>query len=230
VNDSGWEPARLAHARFAHVADLVARLASEQDWPSVAALDERFRRELASVGMRLVEATKTKPSLGADGMIDPLSLYEVRICERGEIPTRPRNAHDLMNALVWAAFPHGKLALSRSLAAVQRERAAGRARLPSTRTPAHDRLAMIDEGAVLCVQGARATSRWIFGHAIYEATYAGELAVRAAPVDLAVPAIDDLEPVAARPAVDRALAAADLATAARGGPGIPIDDNVSASA
>jgi len=228
VNDaSTWHPARLAHPRFARVADLVARLAGERDWPGVAMLDECFRAELASVGMRLVEAAKTKPVVRADGTLDPLSLYEVRICECGEIPTRPRNAHDLMNALVWAGFPHGKLALSRALAAVQRERAAGRARLPPTRTPAHDRLAMIDEGALLCVRGARTTSRWIFGHAIYERAYAGDFAVRGAPVDLAVPTIDELAPVAARAAIDRALTAIDLASAARRGPGIAIEDELS---
>src|SRR5262249_32655778 len=155
-----------------------------------------------------------------DGTIDPASLYEVRIVERGEIPTRPRNAHDLLNALIWAAFPRGKLALSRALAEIQRERAAGRANLPSTRTRAHDRLALVDEGALLCIAGARTHARWIFGHAILEHAYAGEHAVRGAAVDLDVPGIDALSPGDARRAVDRAFAAADLATAVRGGAGV----------
>lgn len=220
---SPWDFARFAQPRFARIADLVARLADAGDWPSIALLNDCFRAELASVGVQLVEAAKTRPALGADGTIDPSTLYEVRIVERGEVPTRPRNAHDLCNALAWAAFPHAKLALSRALAAVQRARAAGRTALPATRTHAHDRLALIDEGGVVCVAGSRATSTWIFGHALYEHAYAGDLGVRGTAIDLALPEIDPLAPGAARAAVDRALAAADLARAARPGPGIPVD-------
>jgi len=213
-----WQPARLAHPRFARVADLVARIAGEPDWPSIATLNARFADEFGTVGVALVEAAKAKPSLGADGSIDPLTLYEVRIVSLGEIPTRPRNAHDLLNALVWAAFPHGKLALSRALADVQRARAAGRSRLPATRTREHDRLALVDEGGVVCAGG----STWIFGHALYEHAYAGDLAVRGSAIDLDVPGLAGLAPIAARAAVDLALASADLASAVRPGPGIPV--------
>jgi hypothetical protein len=218
-----WDFARFAHPRFARIADLVTRLAEDADWPSVAMLDDRFRAELACAGVQLVEAAKTRPALGADGTIDPSSLYEVRIVERGEVPTRPRNAHDLCNALAWAAFPHTKRALSRALAAVQRARVAGRSALPATRTHDHDRLALIDEGGVVCVAGSRTTSTWIFGHALYEHAYAGDLGVRGSAIDLSVPESDALAPVAARAAVDRALAAVDLTHAARSGPGIPVD-------
>jgi hypothetical protein len=219
-----WDFARFARPRFARIADLVTRLADAGDWPSIAMLDERFRVELGSVGVRLVEAAKTRPVLGADGTIDASTLYEVRIVERGEIATRPRNAHDLCNALAWAAFPRAKLALSRALAAVQRARAAERSALPATRTRDHDRLALIDEGAVVCVAGSRTTSTWIFGHALYEHAYAGDLGVRGTAIDLALPEIDPLAPGAARAAVDRALAATDLAHAGRPGPGVPIDE------
>jgi hypothetical protein len=211
-----WEPARFAHPRFARVADLVARFAGERDWPSVPALDEMFAAELAQVGVRVIEEGKTRAQLAADGTIDPASLYEVRIVERGEIPTRPKNAHDLLNALVWAAFPHAKLALTRALASVQRERAAGRAKLPNTRSPAHDRLAMIDEGALLRVRSGAVTTQWIFGHAIYEHAYVGVFDVRAAAIDLEVD-------VAERAAIDRALAAADLQHVVRSGPGVAIE-------
>lgn len=217
-----WDPTRLAHPWFAGVADLVARFASVQDWPSVEMLDECFADELASVGVRLVESGKTKAVLTADGVIDPSSLYEVRIAEHGEIPTRARNAHDLLNTLIWAAFPNAKLALSRTLATLQRERAAGRARLPSTRSPAHDRLALVDEGALLRVRGSRATSTWIFGHAILEHAYAGELGVRGTAVELALPELDELAPLVARARVDQLFAAADLERVVRRGPGIPV--------
>jgi hypothetical protein len=209
-----WQPARFRHPRFARVADLVARLIDHESWPGIAALNDAFAPELARVGVTLVEAAKTKAALGPDGAIDVSSLYEVRIVERGQIPTRPRNAHDLLNALVWAAFPASKLALTRAIAAIQRERAVGRAKLPGMRTQEHDRLAMIDEGALLRVEGA---GLWIFGHAIYEHAYAGVFDVRGAAIDLVVPGIVD------RAAIDRVLAATDLTSVVRAGPGIAVD-------
>ncbi|HUS28792.1 MAG TPA: DUF3025 domain-containing protein [Kofleriaceae bacterium] len=215
---SGWEPDRLQHPRFARVADLVTRLTSERDWPEVATLNAAFAPELGSVGVRLVEAPKLKPALGSDGAIDIASLYEVRIVEAGEIPTRPRNAHDLLNALVWAAFPRTKLALTRELAAVQRVRAEGRATLPNARSPAHDKLAMFDEGALVRVRG----TTWIFGHAVYEHAYAGVFDVRGAAVELDLE-IDGLSTIDARARIDGALAAADLASLVRTGPGVPVD-------
>ena len=215
-----WQPARFAHPRFARIADLVARITGQPDWPSIEVLDACLREELATAGVRLVEAAKSRPALGADGTIDPATIYEVRIVERGEIATRPRNAHDLLNALVWAAFPHTKLSITRALAVIQRERAAGRASLPSTRTRDHDRLALVDEGAVIHVPQSGA---WIFGHAIYEHAYAGEFAVRGAAIDLVVPGIADLAPVAARAAIDACLAEADLGLVVRPGAGVPID-------
>ena len=218
-----WDPTRLQQPRFARVADLIERLASHHDWPSVAALDDAFAPELTRVGVRLVEAPKAKFTLGSDGTIDLSSLYEVRIVDAGEIPTRPSNGHDFLNALVWAAFPRAKLALSRELAAVQRTRAAGQASLPNARTRGHDRLAMIDEGAVVRVQGTREVSTWIFGHAIYEHAYAGVLDVRGAAVDLAVPGIEELALVDARARIDEHLAASDFATLVRPGAGVPVD-------
>lgn len=218
-----WQPAQLAQLRFARVADLIARIAGEGEWPSIARLDACFAPELRTVGMRLVESAKARAALRDDGTIDPASLYEVRIVERGEIPTRPRNAHDLLNALVWAAFPGTKLALSRALATLQRERAAGRSAMPPTRSRAHDRLALVDEGALVRVTGSRTTSTWIFGHAIYEHAYSGIFDVRGTPIDLVVPAIDELPLVAARAEVDRALLSADWAHVVRPGPGIAVE-------
>lgn len=212
---TAWSPARLQHARFHRIADLIARLVDAPGWPSVDMLDRTFSAELGRVGVHLVEAPKTKFVLGPDGTIDVTSLYEVRIVERGEIPTRPSNLHDLLNALIWAAFPETKLALTRALATIQRERAAGRATLPNARTSEHDRLAMFDEGAIIRVEGA---GTWIFGHAIYEHAYGGELAIRGAAVDLVVPGI------ITRDAIDRVLATQDLAGVVRRGAGVLVED------
>lgn len=73
---------------------------------------------------------------------------------------------------------------------------------------------MIDEGALLRVEGA---GIWIFGHAIYEHAYAGVFDVRGAAVDLVVPGVVD------RAAIVRVLAATDLQSAVRSGPGIAVD-------
>jgi hypothetical protein len=208
---TAWDPARLRGPQFAHVADLIDRVATEPDWPAIERLDAAFASELRSAGVRLVEAAKTRAALLSDGTIDPASLYEVRIVDQGEIPTRPRNPHDFLNALIWAAFPRSKLALTRRLAEIQRARATGRKQLPSTRSREHDRLALVDEGALLCTREAT----WIFGHAILEHAYAGERAVRGAAIDLVVEN-------ATRGDVDRAFAVADLANAVRRGPGIPL--------
>src|SRR5262249_53688209 len=69
LSASTWNFARLARPRFSCIADLVTRLADASDWPSIAMLNDRFRAELGSVDVRLVEAAKTKPVLGADGTI-----------------------------------------------------------------------------------------------------------------------------------------------------------------
>ncbi len=208
-----WDPVRLQHPWFAGIADLAERIAGAREWPSIEMLNECLGAELGSVGVRLVESGKTKAAL-RDGAIDPASLYEVRIVEHGEIPTRARNAHDLLNTLIWAAFPHSKLALTRALAIIQRERAAGRTRMPATRTPAHDRLALVDEGAVLRTPG----STWIFGHAILEHAYVGEMAVRGTVVELAASG--------SRAEVDRTFAAADLDQVVRRGPGVAVSELV----
>ncbi|MGE0546053.1 MAG: DUF3025 domain-containing protein [Kofleriaceae bacterium] len=214
----GWHPQRLAHPWFARVADLVIRLADHRGWPTIADLNQLFGPELGRAGVALVESTKSKRSR-SKRPIDPAALYEVRIASYGEIPTRPRNAHDLLNTIVWAAFPQSKLALSRVLADIQRQRLSGRDRLPPTRTPEHDRIALVDEGGLVRVGDAT----WIFGHAIYEHAYAGQLEVRGAAIDLDIPGIEALVPIAARAAIDRVLASADLARIVRTGPGIRVD-------
>jgi hypothetical protein len=61
-----WDFARFAHPRFVRIRDLVARLAAAGDWPSIAMLNDCYRAELGCAGVRLVEAGKNRPALGAD--------------------------------------------------------------------------------------------------------------------------------------------------------------------
>lgn len=124
-------------------------------------------------------------------------LYEARIARCGLIPTRT-HVHDLMNALVWATFPRSKRALAerqyRALVAQIGERPRA---LPNARTRERDVLAMIDEGGVLCLRGARR----VFGHAIFEHLATDEAPVRGFPIELA------LHADAPNEALDRALEA-----------------------
>ncbi len=71
-------------------------------WPSIDQLNGGVSGETAH---RFVAQT---PTLLADGL-----HYEQRIAERGEIATRERNWHDLLNALIWLRQPALKQALNR---------------------------------------------------------------------------------------------------------------------
>ncbi len=209
--DHAW-----THARFAPYAALVARIAALPAWPSIAQLDALLADHLRAAdrpGVRLVDQPAA-PSRRRRAPVDAAALYELRIIDRGEVPSRHANLHDLCNALVWAVFPRGKWALSRRLADLQRARAAGATRLPGTRTPAHDRLALLDEGGLLCVGATRV----VFGHAILEHAARGQDDVRAAAFPLAAAAVS-------LAAIDLALAAAiDAGAEVAPGPGIAIDN------
>ncbi|MEZ4402145.1 MAG: DUF3025 domain-containing protein [Kofleriaceae bacterium] len=200
-----WQPADWTGPRFAAYQATLRRLVALPTWPSVAELDAALAPQLRAVEVRLVEPPPRGPEA---------PLYELQIADRREVPTRPGDAHDLWNAVVWATFPAAKWALTAGLAAAQRRRRAAGPRLPGTRTPDHDRRAMLDEGGLL-VAGARAV---VFGHAILEHAARGVTAVRAARLALEV-----ADWTAA--AVDAAAAAAlNAGVVPSPGPGTPIDD------
>jgi hypothetical protein len=177
---AGWQGAGLDPPWFDAIRDVAAPLGD--GWPAV----ERIDAALAGrAGVRFVAADRPRPRRRSRRPIDVESLYEVRIAARREVPTRPDSAHDLLNALAWAAFPRAKWALSRRLAEEQRERLAGTPvawRLPGTRSRAHDRLALLDEGGIL-VAGCRAL---VFGHALLEHALRGEIDVGGAVIALEV--------------------------------------------
>jgi hypothetical protein len=176
-----WDATRFASSRFCGLAELVTRFTAATDWPTCDQLNDWFADEFASVGVRAVVADKMRTAIGADGFIDPQSLYEVRLSDTGDIPTRPRNLHDFLNALIWAGFPQSKRALTSRLAHLQRSRAVGQTKLPVARSRVHDRCALLDEGGLLLMPDR---SSWIFGHAILEHAYAGMFDVRAAGLRL----------------------------------------------
>jgi hypothetical protein len=115
--------------------------------------------------------------------------YEARIFLDGELQVRERSWHDLLNVLVWLAFPRAKAALNaRHYAALEAQLAAG----ARNRGPVQDALTLFDEGGVIvacadaelldCLRAWRwkelfwtrraqlaARMRFhLFGHALYE--------------------------------------------------------------
>lgn len=81
-------------------------------WPDLVTLNARgcgLKHAATGRGLRFVAQT---PELLSEGL-----HYETRIFERGEIPTRVDNWHDLLNALVWMRFAALKSALNARQAA-----------------------------------------------------------------------------------------------------------------
>jgi Protein of unknown function (DUF3025) len=187
-------------AWFAPLRPFAARFARLGDWPRIEELNDRLA---ADAGVVFVEAAKLRPRRRRARPIDPESLYEVRIVRRGEVPTRPRSWHDFLNALVWAAFPASKLALTRRLWIEKEAQAREHVwRLPNRRTPIQDALALFDEGgAVAPVAGDVTGEPVIFGHAVYEHLISGR-APRVTNIRVTVAALP-----AARADLDAALAA-----------------------
>jgi hypothetical protein len=149
-------------------------------WPDIAALNERLQPlQHCVTGQALTLVAQ-------DDLTEPLH-YESRIFERGEIATRSRNWHDLLNALVWKKFPAIKSALN----TVQAQTIA---RIGAKqRTREQDALTQFDEaGALLVLRDRRLLALWdahdwsglflrqreawrdgrislaIFGHALFE--------------------------------------------------------------
>ncbi len=181
-----------SHPIFWPVRAFAEPFVGEAEFPSVAKIDAwlapyaRMRfREQVNRPRRARHKTASQP-------------YDESIVVAGEVPTREGSWHDFMNALVWAAFPTAKRALhARQHAFVKRERMGGE---PGRRLPAHDALAVLDEGGVIVVSQrplsdegaidaaiANSSARAVvFGHAIFEAIAIGGPwpLVRAVPLAL----------------------------------------------
>jgi Protein of unknown function (DUF3025) len=170
-------------------------LAGYDDFPPVDALASVFHGEPP---VRFVPAA---PRRRRGASVDVRALYDARITLDREVPTRHRSWHDLMNVLVWGTFPHAKRALhARQHRAIAERLAPGARRLPPTRTPELDALALLDEGGVVLVSppsqnalratddaGPRAPhAPIVFGHAIYESLVLGVAPAVVAAIALSV--------------------------------------------
>lgn len=121
-----------------------AALLEGDAWPSIEQLNGGWS---GATAQRFVAQT---PALLADGL-----HYEQRIAERGEIATRERNWHDLLNALVWLRHPALKQALNRRQAAEIGHMG------PKVRSRAQYALTHFDEaGVIVQVRDPALLARW----------------------------------------------------------------------
>lgn len=190
---------------FWPIADGARAFSGCTDWPPVATYERAFRGEPA---VRFEEAPPRSRRRGPrrEG-VDPAALYDGRIAA-GVVPTRPRQWHDFMNALVWAAFPRAKRALhARQHARIAARVAPGDTRLPGERTRELDALALLDEGGIVLARAGDEALGLVFGHAIYEGLAAGGPRVHGAACAVELPELPD--------GVSGVLAAIDGALAER---------------
>jgi hypothetical protein len=213
--------ARLRHAACTSVMAYAERLAGERRWPTLECLQERFADRLVGPPPVMLAPPAPSPRGRRARRLD--ELYEMQIAEHARLPTRPESWHDLMNVLVWCAFPRSKRAL------VERHRRAilegppPRRGVAAARTPERDALSILDEGGavVLCragtplrlevpgaldaaLAGGEASVR-IFGHALLEAAVTGALERRDLRAAGVVFVVEDPH-ATAMDEVDRALA------------------------
>jgi|SRR5882724_3794378 len=99
VDPAVFVPPPLSQLRQFHA------LLCDTDWPDVVALNDAAQNVYNEINFpQFIEQT---PALLRDGL-----HYEQRIAARGQIATRERNWHDLLNALIWLRFPALKTALN----------------------------------------------------------------------------------------------------------------------
>ncbi|AUX45684.1 hypothetical protein SOCE26_071800 [Sorangium cellulosum] len=190
--DLPWEPGfPEKSALFWPIRRNAAAFAAFAAWPSV---DDYNRALGEGVPVRFVEQAPRPRRRRQRGPVDPSALYDARIHVEGCVPTRPRNWHDFLNMLVWAAFPRAKAELhARQHRAVAARLDPGAEALPPARTRELDGLALLDEGGLLLLHDARCAplpgdpsdlrrsadevqdavrrrdaAALIFGHALYE--------------------------------------------------------------
>ncbi len=198
-----WSAGFAAHPLAWPIAPFAARFAELATFPEVAFI----QASLPEAGVRFEES---RPRSRSRRAAEPPG-YDTRIHLDGVVPTRPESWHDVMNALVWAAFPRAKRALhARQYSVVERDRQGFASDEPRARSREGDALALVDEGgAVVAVREAalRAMEEALaardeaavlasfsggdarlvlFGHALFEHLALGRPGVRASAVPLVV--------------------------------------------
>ncbi len=145
----GWRADFARHPAFAPLARWTRALRGD-DWPTLDTLNRLAAEGAVAGGRPLVFA----PQQARQGQ----HVYETTIFASGVVPTRPRNWHDLLNALCWLEFPATKAALNAVHVA---ELAPGRDRSPrSDAATLFDESGLVLAGPHRALAEALADARW----------------------------------------------------------------------
>lgn len=166
-----WDP-KFTGAHAAHAVLKAAHAPFERtaEWPTLEAWN--------AVGPATpMFATEQKRARRARGPRSLDSLYDARIVEAGQVPSREQSWHDYLNMLVWRTLPRAKLALHTEQYEALKADLGGAVvdKLPNARSRRRDRLTMFDEGGVVRVTHGGRTRFVLFGHAHHEHLVRGYL-------------------------------------------------------
>ncbi|HZZ94762.1 MAG TPA: DUF3025 domain-containing protein [Usitatibacter sp.] len=144
--------ARLREPPFDTLHAALGRLPAER-WPDHADLTAAARGITVSSGAPLAFVPPRAASESGR------RVYELHIARTGAVETRPRNWHDLFNALAWITFPRTKARINEQHAAILEE---GGEREAAKRGPARDALTLFDEGGIAVASSSRELLRLIY--------------------------------------------------------------------
>lgn len=143
MNDA-WDPGFLERSPVFEPLRFFGRTVLETRWPSLDDLRRRLAAREPPITTRSGARLSFVPQGRKSNAVE--EKYEARIYLRGEVQVRRDNWHDLLNALVWLAFPRSKAALNeRHYRALLEQRAAG----SQNRGPVQDAMTLFDEGGVI---------------------------------------------------------------------------------
>jgi hypothetical protein len=148
-----WDPGFIGRSPWLWpIARAAERLRGCAVWPTLAEFDALYLAEADACGVPRLRfrydahprrSRSTQPIVHED-------LYDGSISLLGQVPTRPENWHDLLNALCFATWPRSKVALhARQYRLLAQRLTSDAVRLPPARLPAQDALTLFDEGGVL---------------------------------------------------------------------------------
>ncbi|MCX6111443.1 MAG: DUF3025 domain-containing protein [Proteobacteria bacterium] len=171
-----WDPKfYMRSPMFAALTKAATYFSQCTDWPELSdynAMAKSFDLRNGSDSVLAFVAAKPKPRGRLRRQVAQATQlpYEERIYQNGEVSTRLRSWHDFFNALVWATYPKTKAALNQRQHAVSCE--------TLVRGREQDRLAMFDEGGLICLQTPSSeASVLVFGHALFESYMHGRVDV-----------------------------------------------------
>ena len=106
LNAQDWAPDFARHPFFLGLRRMAGQFATHSDWPALADLDA------AAAASGILNASGRPVRFEAQSARCGQRDYETGIFASGRVPTRARNMHDFMNALIWLAWPRSKAALN----------------------------------------------------------------------------------------------------------------------